>query len=120
MKASSCDDFIPAGEEKIGDQRRGHASVLVLALALWESRRRFSALATGASLLLRARAAILGQFVLVTLAALSLIYVTVDFSIKYVAFNTTRATPIYHRFTGLWGAEVRSCSGSGFLLSSRP
>ena len=27
-----------------------------------------------------------------------------DFSIKYVAFNTTRATPIYYRVTGLWGA----------------
>jgi cytochrome c-type biogenesis protein CcmF len=52
------------------------------------------------------RLAILGQFVLVTLAALSLIYglVTTDFSIKYVAFNTTRATPIYYRVTGLWGA----------------
>jgi len=52
------------------------------------------------------RLAILGQFVLVTLAASSLIYglVTTDFSIKYVAFNTTRATPIYYRVTGLWGA----------------
>lgn len=53
-----------------------------------------------------ARAAISGQFVFVTLAALSLIYglVTTDFSIRYVAFNTTRATPIYYRITGLWGA----------------
>lgn len=53
-----------------------------------------------------ARYAILGQFVLVTLAAFALIYglVATDFSIKYVAFNTTRATPIYYRVTGLWGA----------------
>ena len=52
------------------------------------------------------RLAILGQFVLVTLAASALIYglVTTDFSIKYVAFNTTRATPVYYRITGLWGA----------------
>jgi cytochrome c-type biogenesis protein CcmF len=52
------------------------------------------------------RAAILGQFFLVTLAASSLIYalVATDFSIKYVAFNTTRSTPIYYRVTGLWGA----------------
>ena len=52
------------------------------------------------------RYAIFGQFILVTLAAASLIYglVAVDFSIKYVAFNTTRATPIYYRVTGLWGA----------------
>jgi cytochrome c-type biogenesis protein CcmF len=53
-----------------------------------------------------ARAAILGQFLLVTLAASALIYalVTTDFSIRYVAFNTTRATPVYYRVTGLWGA----------------
>ncbi|HEX5606416.1 MAG TPA: heme lyase CcmF/NrfE family subunit, partial [Candidatus Binatia bacterium] len=53
-----------------------------------------------------ARLAILAQFVLVTLAATALIYglVTTDFSIKYVAFNTTRATPVYYRITGLWGA----------------
>jgi cytochrome c-type biogenesis protein CcmF len=53
-----------------------------------------------------ARGAILTQFVLVTIAALALIYglVTTDFSIKYVAFNTTRATPVYYRVTGLWGA----------------
>ena len=53
-----------------------------------------------------ARAAILGQFLLVTLAAATLIYalVSTDFSIRYVAFNTTKATPIYYRVTGLWGA----------------
>ncbi len=53
-----------------------------------------------------ARLAIYGQFALVTLAALSLIYgfVITDFSIRYVAFNTTRATPIYYRVTGFWGA----------------
>ena len=50
--------------------------------------------------------AILAQFALVTLAATCLIYalVTTDFSLRYVAFNTTRATPIYYRITGLWGA----------------
>ncbi len=53
-----------------------------------------------------ARGAILGQFALVTVAALSLVYalVTTDFSLRYVAFNTTRATPIYYRVTGLWGS----------------
>ena len=53
-----------------------------------------------------ARYSIFGQFILVTLAALALIYglVATDFSIKYVAFNTTRATPTYYRVTGLWGA----------------
>ena len=49
---------------------------------------------------------ILGQFALVTVAGLALVYalVTTDFSIRYVAMNTTRATPIYYRLTGLWGA----------------
>jgi cytochrome c-type biogenesis protein CcmF len=53
-----------------------------------------------------ARYAIFGQFALVTLAAATLIYglVATDFSIKYVAMNTTLATPIYYRVTGLWGA----------------
>jgi cytochrome c-type biogenesis protein CcmF len=53
-----------------------------------------------------ARNAIFAQFALVSAAAACLIYalVTTDFSIKYVAFNTTRATPIYYRVTGLWGA----------------
>jgi cytochrome c-type biogenesis protein CcmF len=52
------------------------------------------------------RYAIVAQFVLVTLSAGALIYglIATDFSIKYVAFNTTRATPIYYRVTGLWGA----------------
>ena len=53
-----------------------------------------------------ARYAIFAQFILVTLAAATLIYglVATDFSIKYVAFNTTRSTPVYYRITGLWGA----------------
>ena len=52
------------------------------------------------------RCAILAQFVLVTLAATALLYglVTTDFSIRYVALNTTRSTPVYYRVTGLWGA----------------
>ena len=53
-----------------------------------------------------ARWGILGQFILVFLAGSALIYglVMTDFSIRYVVFNTTRATPIYYRITGLWGA----------------
>jgi cytochrome c-type biogenesis protein CcmF len=52
------------------------------------------------------RYTIFSQFALVTLASAALIYglVAMDFSIKYVAFNTTRSTPIYYRVTGLWGA----------------
>ena len=86
----------------------GHTSVLLaLLVAVWgiispilgsrSNHQRYSAFT---------RLAILAQFVLVTLAASSLIYalVTTDFSIRYVAFNTTRATPAYYRVTGLWGA----------------
>ena len=53
-----------------------------------------------------ARVAILGQFLLVTVAGSALMFalVTADFSLRYVAFNTTKATPLYYRITGLWGA----------------
>jgi cytochrome c-type biogenesis protein CcmF len=85
----------------------GHSSILLaLLFAVWgiinpilgaRSNQRYSNFT---------RWAILAQFVLVTLAASCLIYalITTDFSLRYVAFNTTRATPIYYRVTGLWGA----------------
>jgi cytochrome c-type biogenesis protein CcmF len=86
----------------------GHASVVAaLALALWGIAAPILAAKTDRQgLYSSARLAILAQLFLVTLAAASLIYglVTTDFSIRYVAFNTTRATPIYYRVTGLWGA----------------
>ncbi len=86
----------------------GHASVfLALVLALWGMTAPILGYRTGkAGFFSSARAAILGQFILVTLSSSALIYglVTTDFSIRYVAFNTTRATPIYYRVTGLWGA----------------
>ncbi|HWP57758.1 MAG TPA: heme lyase CcmF/NrfE family subunit [Candidatus Acidoferrales bacterium] len=86
----------------------GQGSVLVaLVFALWGIVAPVLAAQTKReTLLASARAAIGVQFAMVTGAALLLIYalVTTDFSIKYVAFNTTRATPIYYRVTGLWGA----------------
>ena len=86
----------------------GHTSILLaLALALWGLMAPILAARTQRrGLFTSIWLAIGGQFVLVTLASLSLIYalVTTDFSIKYVAFNTTRATAIYYRVTGLWGA----------------
>jgi cytochrome c-type biogenesis protein CcmF len=86
----------------------GHTSVvLALLLALWGIIAPVVGSRTGKEWFFAStRAAILGQFALVTLASLSLIYalVATDFSIKYVAFNTTRATPVYYRVTGLWGA----------------
>jgi len=86
----------------------GQASILLaFTLALWGIVAPFLFSRTRNQLLFTSiRIGILGQFIFVTLAAASLIYalVTTDFSIKYVVFNTTRATPIYYRVTGLWGA----------------
>ncbi|HXV80854.1 MAG TPA: heme lyase CcmF/NrfE family subunit [Candidatus Binatia bacterium] len=86
----------------------GHTSILLAFLfALWGIiSPMFSAGGIRPRTLAFTRLAIFAQFALVTLAAASLIYalVTTDFSIRYVAFNTTRATPIYYRITGLWGA----------------
>ena len=86
----------------------GYASILLaLIFALWGIIAPILGARTGQNgFFASTRAAITGQFILVTLASLSLIYalVTTDFSVKYVFFNTTRSTPIYYRITGLWGA----------------
>ena len=101
----------------------GHSCVLLaLALALWGIAAPILYARTGVERLqVSARYAVAGQFLFVTAAAGALIYalVATDFSIRYVAFNTTRATPIYYRVTGLWGAlEGRCCCGSGSSSSS--
>ena len=86
----------------------GYASILLaLIFALWGIIAPILGARTGQNgFFASVRAAITGQFILVTLASLSLIYafVTTDFSVKYVFFNTTRSTPVYYRITGLWGA----------------
>ncbi|MCZ6561988.1 MAG: heme lyase CcmF/NrfE family subunit [Deltaproteobacteria bacterium] len=86
----------------------GYASILLaLIFALWGIIAPILGARTGQNgFFASVRAAIAGQFIMVTLASLSLIYalVTTDFSVKYVFFNTTRSTPVYYRITGLWGA----------------
>ena len=86
----------------------GYGSILLaLIFALWGIAAPILGARTGQSgFFTSVRAAITGQFIMVTLASLSLIYalVATDFSVKYVVFNTTRSTPIYYRITGLWGA----------------
>jgi cytochrome c-type biogenesis protein CcmF len=86
----------------------GHTSiVLALLCALWGILSPFLGARLGRErYFATARIAILAQFLLVTLAASALIFAlaTADFSLRYVAFNTTRATPLYYRITGLWGA----------------
>jgi cytochrome c-type biogenesis protein CcmF len=51
-------------------------------------------------------AAILGQLALVTVAALALVWalVSADFSLRYVATNSSLRTPLYYRITGMWAA----------------
>ena len=46
------------------------------------------------------------MWVLVTGCMLLLVYafLTFDFSVRYVATNTSRGTPFYYRITALWGA----------------
>lgn len=86
----------------------GHSCILLaLVLAAWGVAAPILHARTGlAGFHASARYAVAGQFVLVTAAAGALIYalVATDFSIRYVAFNTTRNTPVYYRVTGLWGA----------------
>ena len=60
----------------------------------------------GARVLAVGGASIVGQLALVTVAGTALVYalVTADFSLKYVATNSSLRTPLYYRVTGLWGA----------------
>ncbi len=86
----------------------GHSCILLaLVLAIWGIAAPILHARTGIrGFHASARYAIAGQFVLVTTAAGALIYalVATDFSIRYVALNTTLNTPVYYRVTGLWGA----------------
>ncbi len=86
----------------------GHSCILLaLVLAIWGIAAPILHARTGIQAFqASARYAIAGQFVLVTTAAGALIYalVATDFSIRYVALNTTINTPVYYRVTGLWGA----------------
>ena len=64
------------------------------------------------------RAAI-GIWVLVTgcMLLLGYAFLTFDFSVRYVAFNTNRGTPFYYRITALWGALEGSIVLWSWLLS---
>src|SRR5262252_5307228 len=83
------------------------ATVAALVLALYGSIAAALGAHTGRPALVQSsqRAAI-GIWVLVTCCMLLLVYafLTFDFSVRYVAFNTNRGTPFYYRITALWGA----------------
>lgn len=60
----------------------------------------------GSALLESAYSAVLAHCLFVTVALLGLEYalITSDFSIRYVAFNSSRAYPVWYKIAGLWGA----------------
>src|SRR5499427_7925839 len=83
------------------------ATVAALVLALYGS----IAAAVGAhtrrpTLVQSSQRAAIGIVVLITCCMLLLVYafLTFDFSVRYVAFNTNRGTPFYYRITAVWGA----------------
>jgi cytochrome c-type biogenesis protein CcmF len=98
----------------------GQGALLVaLVLAVWGA----VAAATGArtarpAWVESAQHAALGVFGLVTLSFALLIYsfLTFDFSVRYVAFNTNLGTPFYYRITGVWGALEGSIVLWGWML----
>jgi cytochrome c-type biogenesis protein CcmF len=92
----------------IGIAELGYAAtVAALVLALWGSVAAAVGAATARPALRRSseRAAI-GVFVLVSACMVLLVwaFLSFDFSVRYVATNTSRGTPFYYRITALWGA----------------
>src|SRR5262245_59055186 len=87
------------------------ATVAALALALWGGFAAAAGARAGRLDLLRSgeRAAI-GVWILITACIALMLYafLTFDFSVRYVAFNTNPATPFYYRVTAQWRALDRS------------
>jgi cytochrome c-type biogenesis protein CcmF len=83
------------------------ATVVAFGLALYASvSAAVGARAGRPALLESSERAAVGVWVLVTGCMLLLVYafLTFDFSVRYVASNTSRGTPFYYRITALWGA----------------
>jgi len=96
------------------------ATVAALGLALWGMVAAATGGRTGRLDLLRSgeRAAI-GVWILITACIALMLYafLTFDFSVRYVAFNTNRGTPFYYRVTALWGALEGSIILWSWMLS---
>jgi cytochrome c-type biogenesis protein CcmF len=86
----------------------GYGALIVgLLLAVYGAIAAAASARTGrVALLESAQHAALGVFGIVTGALLLLVYafLTFDFSLRYVASNTTLTTPFYYRITAVWGA----------------
>jgi cytochrome c-type biogenesis protein CcmF len=94
--------------------------IVALALALYGSVAAGTGARTGRSTLIEsAQHAAVGVFVLMTAAIVLLAYafLTFDFSVRYVASNTTLATPFWYRITAVWGALEGSIILWAWMLS---
>jgi cytochrome c-type biogenesis protein CcmF len=94
--------------------------IVALALALYGCVAAATGARTGRSTLIEsAQHAALGVFVLVSaaLALLAYAFLTFDFSVRYVASNTTLATPFWYRITAVWGALEGSIILWAWMLS---
>jgi cytochrome c-type biogenesis protein CcmF len=83
------------------------ALVVALLLAVWGAVAAGVGARTGRPALVEsAQHAALGVTALITgcLALLTYAFLTFDFSVRYVASNTTLGTPFYYRITAVWGA----------------
>ncbi|HKW93727.1 MAG TPA: heme lyase CcmF/NrfE family subunit [Methylomirabilota bacterium] len=96
------------------------ATVAALVLALYGAgAAAWSGAKGGVTLRLSAERAAIGVWLLITGCMLLLVYsfLTFDFSIVYVANNTSRGTPFYYRITALWGALEGSIILWAWMLS---
>ncbi|HEX6080993.1 MAG TPA: cytochrome c biogenesis protein CcsA, partial [Methylomirabilota bacterium] len=96
------------------------ATVAALLLALYGSgAAALSAAGRRPDLRRSAERAAIGVSALVVGCMLMLVYafLTFDFSVRYVAFNTNLGTPFYYRITALWGALEGSIILWTFMLS---
>ncbi len=96
------------------------ATVAALVLAVYGSgAAALSAVHQRGDLRRSAERAAVGVFLLVTGCMLLLVgaFLTFDFSVRYVALNTSLGTPFYYRITALWGALEGSIILWTFMLS---
>src|SRR5262249_39077528 len=98
-------------------------TVAALLLAMYGSGASAASALTGRAALGRSsERAALAVWLLITACMLLMVYafLTFDFSVRYVAGNTSRGTPFYYRITALWGALEGSIVLWAWLLSIYP
>ncbi|MFP4146155.1 MAG: heme lyase CcmF/NrfE family subunit [Halorhodospira sp.] len=87
------------------------ALILALCLAAVQSFLPLIGTATGdARLMDTGRSLAMGQavFLLIAYAILTALFITNDFSVRYVAENSSQALPLIYRITGVWGGHEGS------------